>query len=90
MMNISKILDPESGELKTNGFHVSATIHDAELDPFKCTFCGDAVTIECQDEKYIVLDNENLNELKRLIKKAEKYLNSLDYDEDKLNCTTSN
>lgn len=83
-MNISKILEPEFGKLKTDGYYVSATIYDAELDSFQCTFCGDAVTIECQDEKYIMLDIENLNELKRLIKKAEKYLNSLDYDEDKL------
>jgi len=71
---MEKFLNPNSGELITNGYDVQATIYDAELDPISCTFDGENVVIDCQDLEYITFDKTNLQQLIKLLNQANKYL----------------
>jgi hypothetical protein len=55
---------------------VSAIILDAEQDMLECEFDNsETVTINTKDYEYITLTLENLETLKKLIYKSEKYYN---------------
>jgi len=81
-MNLEKILYPDVNKLITKGTgdesFAHAKILDAELDVIQCTFLGDGtITIHTTDYDFITLTNENLNNLKKLLKKAEEFYSSV-------------
>lgn len=81
-MSVEKKIYPESGKLQIKDGVASATIVDAEMDSFKCTFGYDkCVTIKTNGADYIVLDFKALEELKELITKAEEYCDGLSDEE---------
>ena len=53
---------------------ITATIVDAELDPIDCVLHGDnAVEINTKNLSYIVLTEQNLKTLLKLISKAKEF-----------------
>lgn len=80
---IEDVLFPLNGKLITNGDDVSAQIVDAELDVIECEFDGEScVILNTNNLLYVTLTQENLSTLKKLISKADKYLEKY-YDENK-------
>lgn len=80
---IEDVLFPLNGKLITNGDYVSAQIVDAELDVIECEFDGEScVILNTNNLLYVTLTQENLSTLKKLISKADKYLEKY-YDENK-------
>jgi hypothetical protein len=79
MIDISKIFCDESDKLipikdEDGDYIVEAYIVDVELDTIKCHFNNDnAVVLNTSELEYLVLDINNLNTLKKLIKEAEKF-----------------
>jgi hypothetical protein len=81
-MNLEKMLFPDLNKLITEGTgdesFAHAKILDAELDVIQCTFLGDGtLTIDTTNFDFITLTNENLNNLKKLLKKAEEFYSSV-------------
>lgn len=75
MEYVEKRLNPNVNKLimDEDKFDISATIFDAELDPFICTFSYDeCVNILTGDSEYIKLDKQKLNMLKKMIDQAER------------------
>lgn len=78
-MDIEKNLNPRVDELIIDAHGVNATIYDAELDPIKCSFTGEStVVIDCSNYGYIELSLYNLKTLKRLINRADEYIDMID------------
>lgn len=78
-IDISKIFCDDSDKLipiknKDGEYIVQAYIVDVELDTIKCDFNDDdAVVLNVSGLEYVVLDINNLNILKKLIKNAKKF-----------------
>lgn len=73
MKNIEDELFPGYNVLADNEDGITATIVDAELDPFECRFNNDGcVEIDTNGWSYITLSLSNLATLKKMIIKAEK------------------
>ena len=74
-MDIEKALCPTANQLQVDedGEGHTAIILDAELDQIQCTFNqGGAVWMDTDGYEYIVLTEDNLRALLRLIDEAEK------------------
>jgi hypothetical protein len=73
-MNIRKILVPDAYKLKADeDNNYSSIILDQELDPFNVDFDGfGCAVIEMGDMANIVLSIDDLKELIKLIRKADK------------------
>ena len=76
-IDIEKAIFPDHGELLLADEDVCAVIIDMELDPIKCSFeGGDCVVIETKEYSHVTLSIDNLKQIIKLIKQAEKYLNN--------------
>jgi hypothetical protein len=74
-MDIEKALFPEKDKLKENkASELTSIIVDEDLDPIKCYFYGDGlVHLDIEQYSEVVLNRKNLNTLRRLLSKADKY-----------------
>jgi hypothetical protein len=73
-MDIKKALVPESGKLKIdeNGF-MTAIVLDADYDAFMVEFIEPGrMEITCSDMEYITLGKEELRQLSKLLREADK------------------
>ena len=82
-ISIEEKLFPGSGKLVYTDGELSATIVDAELDPFECSFQADGcVDIKTVGIEYIKLDIGHLYQLIQLIEESEEiYSNQTDEEE---------
>jgi hypothetical protein len=72
-IDIDKELVPKAWEIIVKDGICYATITDAEIDPFKCTFIDDNVEIDFGDMTNIVLSEADLFALTDLINEAKEY-----------------
>tara|TARA_R100001015_G_C4461109_1_gene47988 strand:+ start:274 stop:516 length:243 start_codon:yes stop_codon:yes gene_type:complete len=73
-MDIEKVLFPEKDKLKKNKYECTSIIVDEDLDPIKCCFYGDGlVHLDIEQYSEVVLNRKNLNTLRNLLSKADKY-----------------
>jgi len=78
MSNLEKIMFPEHNKLIIdNEGTAKALIVDEELDPIECVFNNDnCVQLNTDGYSYLTLSIDNLQQLIKLITKAEKHYNS--------------
>jgi len=73
-MDIEKELNPKTNTLQTSEDFAFADVFDAELDLLECRFNNDScVEIDTNKYQHITLTLENLEVLKKLILKSEKF-----------------
>jgi len=83
-ISLEEKLFPGSGKLVDTNGELSATIVDAELDPFECSFQADGcVDIKPNRMKYIKLSINNLYRLIALIEESEEIYNNQPDEEEK-------
>lgn len=76
-IDLDKEFIPNVGNLNIDGCIVTSQILDEELDILDCEFNNNlCVQINTSDLQYITLSIKNLNDLKVLIRKADKYFKS--------------
>ena len=71
---IEEKLFPNINKLYEDGETLTASIVDEELDLIECTYNYDnCVKINTEELTYITLNRKNLNTLRNLLSKADKY-----------------